>query len=266
MIRLIPALAVLAALVALVATDADAGKRPKFQSAPDAGSSEKSLPGKRGGNKRRFKGAPAASSAAGGGGAAAGGVGPGWLPARGDVPVVLPGVLLALFDKCLSSVAAGQPLDTIGLVPSGDDVIDYDTPYTRQSWIEENGEFSLGYSIATGFANKPVRLCRIDTVRGRDRSAEDARTIDDGFVALAYDLMDRGLYVDGQHPEARPPNEMDENDSKYLLRSVKGNARGCRVQITFARTVLGGTAGLSMTVEEVTDKPCDRKKGDVGAG
>lgn len=263
MIRLIPAIAILAALVA---TDVDAGKRPKFQSAPDAESSEKALPGKRGGNKRRFRGVPAATAAAGAGQAIAGGIGPGWLPPRGDVPVVLPELLLSLFDKCLISVAAAEPLDTSGLVPVGDDVISYETPYTKQNWVEENGELALGYSIVAGFGNMPARLCRIDTVRGRDRSAEDAQTVDAGFVALAYDLMDRGLYVDRQHPEARPPNEIDENDSKYLLRSVKGNARGCPVEITFARTVLGGQAGLSMTVAEVTDKPCDRKKGDVGAG
>ena len=263
MIRLIPALAV---MTALLAANADARKRPKFQSAPEAESSEKALPGKRGGKKRRFKGVPAASGAAGGRQTTAGGVGPGWLPPRGDLPVVLPGVVQALFDKCLTSVAMGAPLNTVGLTPVGEDIVAYETAYTKQRWMEENGEFSLGYSIGTGYGNKPVRLCRIDTVRGRDRSAEDAQTIDAGFVALAYDLMDRGLYVDRQHPEARAPHEMDDGDSKYLLRSVKGNTQGCRVQITFTRTVLGGKAGLSMTVGEVTDKPCDQKSGDVGAG
>ena len=90
-----------------------------------------------------------------------------------------------------------------GLVTIGDDVVNYEEPYTKQNWVDANREFSVSYQIWTNTEQKPARLCKIDTVRGKENTAENARAVDDGFVAMAYDLMDRGLYVDRQHPDGR---------------------------------------------------------------
>ncbi len=239
--------------LSLLPVDALAGKKPKFKPVPGAEATDKiGAPKRREG--QRFKSAPST-------GAEVAVIPPAeWLPPR-PVAGALPAEWVDALGRCLQSVASMQPMNVAGLVNVGDRVVDYQKPYTRQSWLTPSRAVSMNYEIEAGFGNTPSRLCKVGSVKGRGTSAGSAQAIDDGFVLWAYDLIGMGQYTDERHPESAG---LRPGDTRYALVSKSGNARRCLVRIRFEKTFFGDKAEVSISVAEVAKKPCSRKPGNIG--
>ena len=247
MIRAI--LAILA--LSLMPDGALAGKKPKFKPVPGASSSEKAAPVRR--DSKRFRSAPAPK-------AEGGPVKHDWLPER-PAEARLPFEWYDALSRCLTSVARTEPIDDAGMVTVGDRLIDYDQPYTRQTWQDATRTVTVNYEIEAGFGNTPSRLCKVEDVRGKGASAESAQAIDDGFVDWAYDLIGSGQYVSRKHPER---GKVQAGDVRYALLSKAGNSRKCKVRIRFAKTFFGNKAQVVISISEAAKKPCHEKRGNVG--
>lgn len=230
-------------------------KEPRFKSAPGASGAEKREPKR---DRRRFKPAPGAAK---GSDSAKAPVAAQWLPERPADAKPLPFEWADSLKRCLQSVAANDPMNEQGMLKVGDRVLDYQQPYTRQTWLHGRGTVAVNYQIEAGFGNTPSRNCVVVSVKGRSDSLDSAQLIEDGFLLWAYDLIEAGQYRDAKHPDAAGQRE---GNAHFALISKAGNARRCRVRIRYSKKFFGDKAEIAISIAEDAQKPCSQKRGQTG--